>query len=56
MNNPSARILESDLGLYPSLEIISSVSLNKLFGLSKYEFPQFKIRIIPLTLQDGHED
>lgn len=52
----SARILESGLGLHPSSEIISSVSLSKLLRLSKYQFPQFKIGIIPLTLQDGHKD
>lgn len=51
-----ARIFESDLGLPPSLDIISSVSLSKLLSLSKYQFPQFKIGIIPLTLQDGHEE
>lgn len=52
----NARILESDLGLHPNLEMISSVSLSKLLRLSKYQFPQFKTGIIPLTLQDGHED
>lgn len=51
----SARILESDLGLHPSLVITNSVSLGKLLSLPKYPFPQFKIGI-SLTLQDGHED
>lgn len=52
----SASIVESGLGLHPSSEIISSVSWSKLLRLSIYQFPQFKIGITPLTLQDGHKE